>query len=83
MEYRKQIPIGDLNKLNAAKLLLMAAGTSKYLKHYKNPKDLANHPIFNMIPLKPSGILQMAPLAIEKSLDEIVKVKEMEMKQLQ
>lgn len=58
--------------------MLVAAGTSKYLKNLQNPKELMNHKIFDLITFKPSGILQLAPLIMEQSLDFIVKEKEEE-----
>ena len=80
VKFKVQMQIKELTKLNAAKLLLMASGSSKHLKQHQNPKELAKHQIFNLISFKPSGILQMAPLLFEKSLDDIVKEKEQEQK---
>lgn len=47
----------------------MAAGNSKSLKEFKSAEDLSKHKIFQMISYKPIGILQMAPLLFEKTLD--------------
>lgn len=55
--FKVPVEIGDLTRLNAAKLLLLVAGKFKFLKNYKNPKELMNHEIFNNISFKPSGIL--------------------------
>eukprot|EP00347_Sterkiella_histriomuscorum_P024050 403332474 len=74
--FKVQLEITGLSKINAAKLLLMAAGNSKYLRDFKTPEQLSKHKIFSLISYKPVGILQMAPLLFEKSLDQIVKEKE-------
>lgn len=58
--------------------MLVAAGTSKWMKQMQNPKELMKHKIFDKITFKPSEILQLAPLIMEKSLDVIVKELEKE-----
>ena len=69
------VPIGDLSRECAARLLFKAGENSVHLKSYKKPEDLAKHPLFDVISYKPSGIVQLAPLLQKLTLDEIVKEK--------
>ena len=69
------IPIHELSRENAAKLLLRAGENTLHLKSYKKPEDLAKHALFDVISYKPSGIVQLASLLQYKTLDEIVQEK--------
>ena len=60
--FKYDIEISELSKINAARLLMLAAENSPHLKKYKTASELSKHEIFTMISFKPSGILQMAPL---------------------
>lgn len=53
---KKELEIPELERLDAAKLLMLAGKDAKYLK-FKNEFDLAKHAIFTVFPLKPQGIL--------------------------
>ncbi len=57
-----QFQISELDKMQAAKLLLMTAGTGIQPIYHKNPKSLAEHPIFKCIGYNPQQILHLAPL---------------------
>ena len=55
--YKIEHQIKALSELNAAKLLISAAGDAKYMRANWDPKELMKHPIFGLMNLKPAGIL--------------------------
>jgi len=62
------LKIEELTKLNAAKLMLKVSGDSKHLKSFKDADALSKHQIFDLFPLRPDGIVQIALLLKHKSL---------------
>lgn len=61
--------IKELSRINAARLLMIVAGQYENLKKFKTASELSHHKIFDMISYKPVGIIQMASLIAEKTLD--------------
>lgn len=57
MRFKIEVEIKELSRINAAKLLLIAAGDCKNLKEFKSSQELSEHKIFNLVSYKPVGIL--------------------------
>lgn len=74
--FKVEIEIKELSKINAARLLLTSAVDCPNLKKFQSAQSLAEHKIFQLISYKPEGILQVASLLNQKTLDEIVQEKE-------
>lgn len=54
---KEAIKIDVLSRKNAARLLMKSGEDKVHLKSFKNPEDLAKHPLFDVISYKPSGII--------------------------
>lgn len=70
--FYKGIEIPELNQIDAARLLMKCAKESNHLKDFQNEKEFSKHQIFQVFPLKPQGIVQIAQVLRDKSLQEIV-----------
>ena len=57
IEYKVELQIAELSRIDAARLLISAAGNCKNLQKFKNALELSKEPIFDLISYKPSGIL--------------------------
>lgn len=58
----EKLGIEELDKNNAAKLILKVAEGSKLLDDFKNEEKLANHDLFNNIKLYPGRIVEIGKM---------------------
>ena len=71
IQFKQSLLIPELSLVDAAKILMKEAKDSTHLKQFTSAYQLSKHKIFTVFPLKPRGIVQIAMLLKNKSLDAI------------